>query len=197
MYEKKKNYKISLESQTCEISNPASKFSTFCFEWTESIVQAFIVVVVLMTFLFRFFMVDGQSMMDTLHDRDRVAVMRWKYVPKDGDVVVIKHGQEFDKPLIKRVIATEGQTLKINFDDGSVIVDGVKLNETYIKEPMWLRGDAEIPSVIPQGYCFVMGDNRNHSGDSRHKMVGLIRNEDIVGKAKFVVYPPSRIKVIE
>lgn len=197
MYEKKMNYTINSKNQVSDIKNPASKFSTFCFEWTESVVQAFIVVVVLMTFLFRFFMVDGQSMMDTLHDGDRVAVMRWKYVPKDGDVVVIKHGQEFDKPLIKRVIATEGQTLKINFEDGSVTVDGVKLNETYIKEPMWLRGDAEIPAVIPQGYCFVMGDNRNHSGDSRFKAIGLIPNGDIIGKAKFVVYPPSRIKVIE
>lgn len=197
MYEKKMDYKINSENQTYEISNPASKFSTFCFEWIESIVPTFIFIVLLSTFLFRSFLVDGQSMMDTLHDRDRIVVMRWKYVPKNGDVVVIKHGQEFDKPIIKRVIATEGQTLKIDFDDGSVTVNGVKLNETYIKEPMWLRGDAEIPSVIPQGYCFVMGDNRNHSGDSRHKMIGLIRNEDIVGKAKFVVYPPSRIKVIE
>lgn len=195
MYEKEMN--SNLENNDQKISNPASKFSTFCFEWTESIVQTFIFVVLLMTFLFRSFIVDGQSMMDTLHDKDKIAVMRWRYVPKSGDVVVIKHGQEFDKPIIKRIIATEGQTLKIDFSDGSVFVDGVKLDETYIKEPMWLKGDAEIPSVIPQGYCFVMGDNRNHSGDSRFKVVGLIPYKDIIGKAKFVWYPPSRIKVIE
>ena len=176
---------------------PAGKFSTFCFEWSETIVQSFVIVVFLLTFVFRGFTVDGESMMNTLIDGDKVAVMRWKYTPKCGDVVVIKRGEEFDKPLIKRVIATEGQTLKINFSDGSVIVDGQKLNEAYIKEPMWVRGDAVIPSVIPQGKCFVMGDNRNNSADSRFSAVGLISNEDIVGKAKYVFYPFNRIKVIE
>lgn len=195
MYEQNKS--LTSNEGAVKISNPASKFSAFCFDWSETIVQSFIIVVVLTTFIFRLFTVDGQSMMDTLHDRDKVAVVRWKYVPTGGDVVVIKHGEEFDKPLIKRIIATEGQTLKINFADGSVIVDGVKLNETYIKEPMWLRGDAEIPAVIPQGYCFVMGDNRNNSSDSRSKVIGLIPNENIVGKAKFVLYPFNRIKIIK
>ncbi len=190
--------KSSLGSEEAlKISNPASKFSAFCFDWSETIVISFTFVVVLMTFIFRLFTVDGQSMMNTLHDRDKVAVLKWKYIPTAGDVVVIKHGEEFDKPLVKRIIATEGQTLKINFNDGSVFVDGVKLNETYIKERMWLRGDAEIPAVIPQGHCFVMGDNRNNSSDSRSKVIGLIPNENIVGKAKFVIYPFNRIKVIE
>lgn len=190
--------KISKDAKDIEkVSNPASKFSAFCFDWSETIVQSFIIVVIIMTFIFRLFTVDGQSMMNTLYDRDKVAVARWKYVPKNGDVVVIKHGEEFDKPLIKRIIATEGQTFKINFSNGSVVVDGVTIDEPYIKEPMWLRGDAEIPSVIPQGYCFVMGDNRNNSSDSRSKVIGLIPNENIIGKAKFVFYPFNRIKIIE
>ncbi len=179
------------------VSNPASKFSSICFDWSETVVQAVILVVLLMTFLFRMFTVDGKSMMNTLFNGDKVAVIRWKYVPKNGDVVVIKHGEEYNKPLIKRVIATEGQTLKINFDTGKVFVNGQKLNETYIKERMWLEGDAEIPEVIPEGHCFVMGDNRNNSSDSRNKVIGLIPNENIVGKAKFVIYPFNRIKVIE
>lgn len=185
------------EENINEFENPAGKFSAFCFEWSETIVQAFILVVLVFTFLFRGFTVDGQSMMDTLHHGDKVAVIRWKYVPTDGDVVVIKHGEKFDKPIIKRIIATEGQSLKINFSDGSVYVNGEKLNETYIKEPMWLRGDAVIPAVIPQGYCFVMGDNRNNSSDSRTKVIGLIPYENIIGKAKFIFYPFDRIRVIE
>ncbi|MBQ3092927.1 MAG: signal peptidase I [Clostridia bacterium] len=150
----------------------------------------------MMTFLFRFFTVDGESMMNTLLNKDKVAVVRWNYVPTQGDVVVIKHGQNFDKPLIKRIIATQGQTLKIDFDEGTVTVNNVKLEEPYIKEKMWLTGDNDIPEVIPDGYCFVMGDNRNNSGDSRHTMIGLIPNEDIVGKAKFIVYPFNRMGVI-
>ena len=94
-------------------------------------------------------------------------------------------------------MAKSSINLKINFTEGTVTVDGEKLNETYIKEPMWLRGDATIPSVVPEGYCFVMGDNRNHSSDSRNKVIGLIPYENIVGKAMFVCYPFNRIKVIK
>ena len=182
-----------------QVEYPASKLSAFCFEWSETLVQAFIIVVVLLTFIFRGFTVDGESMMNTLHDGDKVAVIRWKYVPKSGDVVVIRKGAEVYKPIIKRIIATAGQTLKINYSEGSVIVDGKKLNETYIKEPMLrlMSNDAKIPAVIPEGYCFVMGDNRNNSSDSRCTLIGLIPYSDIIGKAKFVWYPFDRAKVIE
>ncbi len=194
--ESKNENDISGENSEMKFKNPATKFSAFCFEWLESIVQAIIVVVVLMAFLFRVVNVSGTSMLNTLHDADKVIVLKLNYVPKDGDVVVISRGQNLDEPLIKRVIATEGQTLSIDFSDGSVTVNGVKLNETYIKEPMWLQGDGDIPSVIPKGYTFVMGDNRNHSLDSRFNEVGLIANENIVGKANFIVFPFNRIGAI-
>lgn len=191
-------YNISAsKDNTLTVSNPATKFSAFCFEWSEIIVQSFIIVVLLMTFLFRNFTVDGQSMENTLLHGDKVAVIRWNYVPTNGDVVVIKRGEHFDKPIVKRIIATEGQSLKINFSDGSVVVNGEKLNETYIKERMWLKGDAKIPSVIPKGYCFVMGDNRNHSSDSRFNIIGLVPYENIIGKAKYVFFPFNHMKVIE
>lgn len=182
-----------------QVEYPATKLSAFCFEWSETLVQAFIIVVLLLTFLFRGFTVDGESMMNTLHNGDKVAVVRWKYVPKDGDVVVIRKGAEIDKPIIKRIIATEGQSLKINYSDGSVIVDGKKLDETYIREPMirLISNDAKIPAIVPEGYCFVMGDNRNHSSDSRCTAIGLIPYSNIIGKAKFVFYPFDRAKVIE
>lgn len=197
MYEQEDETNNSDENLNKEFKNPATKFSTFCFEWLESIVQAIIVVVVLMTFLFRVVNVSGTSMLNTLHDADKVIVVKWSYAPKSGDVVVISRGQNLDEPLIKRVIATEGQSFSIDFSDGSVTVDGVKLTETYIKEPMWLQGDADIPSVIPKGFSFVMGDNRNHSLDSRFQDVGLIANENIVGKASFIIFPFDRIREIK
>lgn len=172
-----------------EFVNPAGKFSSFFFEWLECIVQAVILIVFLMTFVFRIVTVEGESMRDTLYNGDRLVVWRWNYVPKDGDVVVISRGQLIDKPIIKRVIATEGQTLEIDFFDGTVKVDGKTLEEKYIKEPMWLQGDADIPCVIPPGYTFVMGDNRNRSADSRFVEVGLIPNKNIVGKADFRIFP--------
>ena len=106
--------------------------------------------------------------------------------------MVITPVNQVDVPIIKRVIATEGQTFSIDFSDGSVMVDGKKLDEPYIKERMWLQGDGEIPRVIPKGHCFVMGDNRNGSLDSRFKEVGLIPNEKIIGKASWIVYPFDR-----
>jgi len=172
------------------------KLATLFFEWTEVTVQAIIIVVFLMTFVFRIVNVSGESMLNTLHDEDRVVITKWNYKPKNGDVVVIRHSKKLDFPIIKRIIALEGQKLEINFKDGSVKVDGLKIKEPYIKERMWLKGDAQIPLVIPKGCCFVMGDNRNNSTDSRFSEVGLISYEDIVGRASYIVFPFNRIGVI-
>ena len=186
----------SMENNVQTLKNPASKYSAFCFEWLESLIQAIVFILILFTFFFRTMKVDGESMMNTLHDDDKIFVSKWNYTPTDGDVVTIVKGQNYDKPIVKRVIATEGQSLKIDFSDGSVYVDGKKLNEYYIKEKMWLQEDGEIPDVIPAGYSFVMGDNRNHSADSRSKAIGLIDNKDIIGKVKFIFYPLNRIGVV-
>ncbi len=187
----------SIKNDVQVFKNPASKYSGFCFEWLESLIQAIVFILILFTFFFRTMKVDGESMMNTLHDNDKIFVSKWKYKPTDGDVVTIVKGQNYDKPIVKRVIATEGQSLKIDFSDGSVYVDGKKLDEYYIKEKMWLQEDGEIPDVIPAGYSFVMGDNRNHSADSRSKAIGLIDNKDIIGKVKFIFYPLNRIGVVK
>lgn len=179
------------------VTNPASAFSTSCFDWLESIVQAIVFVTILMTFFVRLVNVEGTSMLNTLFNADKVLVLKYGYVPKKNDVVVITPVNQVDVPIIKRVIATEGDTLNIDFSDGSVYVNGEKLNETYIKERMWVQGDGEIPSVIPEGYCFVMGDNRNHSLDSRFKELGLVPNDRVVGNAKVIVYPFDRFGVIK
>ena len=135
--------KLENKNDNVGFKNPASKFSSFCFEWLETVIQAIIIVVMLMTFAFRVVTVDGDSMRETLHHQDRLIVMRWDYTPKNGDIVVISEGRYVDKPIIKRVIATEGQSLEIDYSKGTVTVDGKVLNETYIKEPMCRQGDAE------------------------------------------------------
>ena len=197
MYGMNENLKKESKEDGVSFKNPASKFSSFCFEWLETFVQAIIIVVMLMTFAFRVVTVDGDSMRETLHNQDRLIVMRWDYTPKNGDIVVISQGRFVDKPIIKRVIATEGQSLEIDYSAGTVTVDGKVLNETYIKEPMWRQGNADIPKVIPKGYYFVMGDNRNNSADSRFTEVGLIPREHIVGKASFRVFPLNAIGVLK
>lgn len=176
---------------TEEVEEPSA--TQVCFEWLHALIVAIIIVVLLLTFVFRSISVDGSSMNDTLFDRDIVFVTNYFTPPTDGDIVVISHGQEYLKPIIKRIIATEGQTLNINFEKHQIIVDGVILDEPYIKEETIAKGDNQIPSVIPEGKVFVMGDNRNHSSDSRFQSIGLIDEKDIIGKAQFVIFPFNRM----
>lgn len=126
--------------------------------------------------------VVGQSMDSTLHDGQRLFVFRQAYLgkksPEYKDIIVVDadfFGEE--KKIIKRVIATEGQSLKI--EGSNVYVDGELLEEDYIKETMEPYKDIEIEE-LPEDTVFVMGDNRNNSGDSRH--IGLINESDIYGK---------------
>lgn len=163
------------------------------FECLESVIIALVASAFILTFVIRLVNVSGASMLDTLEDGDKLIVTNLFYTPSNGDVVVISHGQHYDKPIIKRVIATGGQTLRIDFNSGDVFVDGEKIYEPYIKDLTTKRGDIEIPKVIPKGYMFVMGDNRDDSHDSRYYDVGLINETDILGKAEFVILPLTRI----
>ena len=177
-----------------EQEDSQSGFTKSCYEWVEALVTAIVVVVIIFTFIFRVVNVSGESMMNTIHDNDKVLITNLFYTPEPGDIVVIAHNNDMNEPIIKRVIAVGGQTLKINFDTGEVYVDGVLLHEEYIREPTTNPGDMEIPEVIPEGYVFVMGDNRNDSTDSRYKKVGLVDVHNILGKAQMIIYPFDRIK---
>ncbi|MCH5304540.1 MAG: signal peptidase I [Ruminococcus sp.] len=165
------------------------------YEWVHSLVFAVAVVVILLTFFIRLVDVSGTSMKQTLQHEDKVIVTNFFYTPKQGDIVVISHGAEYSEPIIKRVIATEGQSLEIDFKSESVIVDGVELKEDYIQGHTH-QEDGEIPKVIPEGKVFVMGDNRGVSMDSRSRKIGLIDVDDVIGKARCVVYPFTDMKFL-
>lgn len=176
------------DKEQLKINN--NPISTNLYDWANSIIVAVVAVVILLTFFFRLIDVDGTSMEPTLINTDKVIVSELFYTPDNGDVIVISHGEEYDKPLVKRVIATEGQSIRIDFDKNEVYVDGVLIDEPYIQGNT-IRGDAEIPEVVPQGKVFVLGDNRPVSLDSRYHEVGLIDADSIIGKAQFVVIPHS------
>ena len=161
----------------------------------HSIIIAVVVIILLLTFFFRIVNVDGRSMMNTLLDGDKVIVTNFMYEPKNNDIVVISHAEEYDKPIIKRVIATEGQSLKIDFENERVYVDGTLLDEPYVSSEL-KEGNTKIPEVIPEGKVFVMGDNRLDSLDSRYSEIGLIDEDNIIGKAQFVVLPLTRIQYL-
>ena len=162
--------------------------SSWVFDWTKSIIVALFTVIILLTFVFRIVNVDGPSMNTTLADGEKLFVTSLFYTPENGDIVIINHGQHLDEPIVKRVIATEGQRLRIDFENQKVYVDDKELDEPYVSSEI-VQGDADIPEIIPKGKIFVMGDNRRVSLDSRYNRIGLIDTSDVIGKAQFIMYP--------
>ena len=158
-------------------------------DWLQCLVIALLSCVLLFTFVIRLVEVDGTSMIPTFQHTDRVAISNLFYTPKNGDVVVLQTNTYGFDALIKRVIATEGQTIDIDFETGIVYVDGVALDEPYTAEPTYERLDFTGPVTVPEGYVFVMGDNRNNSTDSRHARVGMVDCRCILGKVLFLVMP--------
>ncbi len=182
--------KEKTETEEVEVGSEETNLSLFVYEWANAIIVALVVVFILLTFVFRQVTVKGTSMTDTLYGDDRLIISNFMYTPQYGDIVVISHGQNYSEPIIKRVIATEGQALSINYTTGQVSVDGVILDEPYIKgKTIKLKHSLDIPDRIPEGYVFVMGDNREGSLDSRSTDIGLIPVENIIGKAEWRIYP--------
>lgn len=168
------------------------------YDWLQSLLSALIFCVVLFSFFVRIIDVRGTSMNPTLSNGDKMLVSGVLYKPKAGDVVVFKK-DEYDpeKALVKRVIATEGQEINIDFDSGTVYVDGEAIEESYISELTHNKLDFIGPKTVPEGCVFVMGDNRNASTDSRKSEIGMLDTRLILGKAYMVVYPRSAVRVIK
>ena len=162
------------------------------YEWVQSLVGSVLVVVAIFTFVIRMMGVDGHSMLNTLQHGDRLLVVNsmlyhdYKY----GDIVILrKNGVFDDDPIVKRVIAVEGQTVDIYFTEGIVYVDGEALEEDYIREPTYTAEGTEFPLTVPEGSIFVMGDNRNGSSDSRDYRLGTVDTRYVIGKAAFLIFP--------
>ena len=165
-------------------------------EWMETLVWATVAVVLVFTFLGRTAVVSGSSMLPTYHDGDRMLISSLGYTPEYGDVVVFAEKSGDKENLIKRVIATEGQTVDINFETGEVSVDGVVLEEPYIYEQTEEEGNIEFPATVPEGHIFVLGDNRNNSRDSRFGSIGMVDERLILGRAYWQIFPLSKLVFI-
>lgn len=161
------------------------------YEWVRSLVSAVLIITLTFTFAVRMMGVSGPSMIPTLQNGDRLIVVNSTICGdyEVGDIVIARKMSFSDEPIVKRVIATEGQTVDIDFDLGRVYVDGVELHEDYINDLTYLQEGTEFPLTVPQGSVFLMGDNRNHSNDSRDDRLGPVEEQLIIGKAVFVLFP--------
>ena len=165
------------------------------YEWVQALVCSVLAVVVVFTFVIRLIGVDGHSMVPTLQDGDRLLVLNSMLYHdyQAGDIVVLRNSSFLDEPIVKRVIATEGQVVDIDFVTGSVYVDGILLKEDYINELTFTEEGMEFPLIVPEGSIFVMGDNRNHSNDSRDSRLGTVDTRYVIGKAVLLAFPGTDI----
>ena len=150
------------------------------------------VIMLVFMLLFRIVVVQGSSMFNTLYDGDWLLLISnvFYHEPEYGDIIVASK-QSFNdgEAIVKRVIATEGQTVDINFDTGEVFVDGRLLHEDYIYSATTTDEGMEFPLTVDDNCVFVMGDNRGRSSDSRNPDIGLVDRREILGRAVFLVFP--------
>ena len=161
-------------------------------EYLHDVVYILALILVVFTFCMRVVIVSGSSMFNTLVDGDYLLLLNRPLCGEleQGDIVVASMERFKDgEPIVKRVIATEGQTVDIDFRAGIVYVDGVALEEEYIYTPTHLAEGMEFPLVVEEGCLFLMGDNRGDSRDSRAPEIGLVDEREILGRAVFLLMP--------
>ncbi len=167
-------------------------------DWLESFVFAMFIVILVFTFVFRIVLVQGDSMNSTLTNGDRLIISHLNYTPKRDDIVVVEAKTDyFHKTIIKRVIGIGGDTVRINYNDNTITVNGSVIKDDHKKEVMldkfqffdgaYLVEDGVYEYKVPEGKIFVMGDNRNNSTDSRR--LGFIDNDMVLGKVVLRLFP--------
>ncbi len=172
---------------------PKSDFVRSVFEWVELIAISITVVMVILNCFARYSPVNGESMNETLQHEDVLILSNLFYTPKNGDIVVFESQTTgYDEPYVKRVIATEGQIVDIDFETWTVTVDGeVPEWEKYATykgiERLYYTADIQYPYTVPEGHIFVMGDNRWNSKDSRD--IGPVDERTVLGRVVFRLFP--------
>ena len=177
--------------QQSESAEQAVKNERNLYEWVQALIWSVLTVMLLFTFVIRMIGVDGTSMLPTLQHGDRLLVLdsAWCGDFRYGDIVVLRKESFYREPVVKRVIAVGGQTVDIDFDNGSVYVDGKLLHEDYINELTLTDEGMEFPVTVEEGCIFVMGDNRNRSDDSRNPALGVVDERYVLGRAVFLLLP--------
>ena len=187
-FEQNEVVKNAEHSNNCE--SKSAKGNTLLL-YLHDLVYLIAVVLLIFSLCLRIVVVSGPSMKATLLDGDWLLVLSNSLYrdPQPGDVIVVSKDSFDDEPIIKRVIATEGQTVDIDFTAGVVYVNGEALKESYTLTPTNLAEGTVFPLTVDEGCVFVLGDNRNESKDSRSPQIGLVDCREILGKAIFLFIP--------
>jgi signal peptidase I len=162
--------------------------------WVKTFASAAVYATLIVTFGFQVARVEGRSMEPTLADQDRLIVNKALYqffgLPKPGDIVMLYYPRDPDKSFVKRVIAQEGDTVRI--EDGRVYVNEVMLSDDYVM-PDYRSHENHGPEVVEEAHFFVMGDNRNNSSDSR--IWGQVPEKYVIGKVHLRWWPLTAVRV--
>lgn len=180
--------------------NGGTKAAAAIFDIFEMFAVCTAVILLLFSYAARLTVVDGGSMEDTLHEKDYLIVQSIGYTPQRGDIVVLQkiNAPTYNKPLIKRVIAVEGDTVDIDFSTWTVYVNGEAIDEPYTNlEDNPIPPQVSFPLTVEEGKIFVLGDHRNHSSDSRVAEIGQVDERCVVGRAVFRVLPFSDMGVLK
>ena len=201
------NIEQALDEEVVEAAPSKYNWKKEVWEWVQAIAIALVVAFLLKNYVLTLAKVQGESMEPTLQDANRMYVNKVMYTPEKGDVVIFEPASDPGRPYIKRVIATAGDTLYIDFATGDVYVNDEIIEEPYISEPTRLMGSyisllmitdnysRENPIVIEDGYFFAMGDNRNYSKDSRE--IGPIPEDELIGHAVFRFWPLNELGTVD
>ena len=168
------------------------------FDWVEVIILSSAFALLIFSFVMRLAIVKGDSMNNTLLDKELLIISVLMYTPENDDIIVF-NTPTYPEPIVKRIIATEGQTVDIDFETWTVYVDGKALKEDYVRKVAGSmeRSDVTFPLTVPEGYLFVMGDNRNESLDSRSSHIGLVDERYILGEVKIRLFPFNKFGKID
>jgi signal peptidase I len=164
-------------------------------ENVEAFAIAVLTILFIIIFIVQSFLVKGSSMDNTLHDGERLLVNKFIFrirPPKTGDIIVLKYPKDPSKKFIKRVIGLPGD--RVYIQNAKLYINGTEIKEPYIREKMYQDYDF---TEVPERTVFVMGDNRNCSKDSRDPDVGFVPYDNLVGKAIFIFWPPSKVQILK
>jgi len=192
-----KNFDENISENT-QKSASSSSVKDEIFDWVQNLTFILSTIVIIFIFVLRIVGVDGDSMFPTLHDKDWLVISNLFYEPEYGDIVVLSKDSFLDgKMIVKRVIATENQEIDIDFDKGIVYIDGEPLDEPYIAELTKRQMDMIFPATVPEDCVFVMGDNRNHSSDSRDASLGMVHESCILGRLVIRLWPIADFGIVK